>query len=212
MKTNELIELLARQTPVEPRGRADRRLGAALALGGSISLGFVVLWLRCQPLLVAGAQPWFWMKAAFTALLTAVGMAMVRRLASPGAAARVAPWLGVAVIVAIGSLGIGQLLSTPSALRMTVWLGQTWKLCALLILLLALPIYVALVFAVRTLAPTRLRLSGAAAGFSAGAFAATLYGLHCPEQAAAFVMTWYSLGIAASAAMGALTGPRLLRW
>jgi hypothetical protein len=212
MKTNDLIELLAQHAPAQPPGQAGRRLWAALALGGSISLGVVVLWLRCQPLLVAGSQPWFWMKAAFTGLLTAVGVALVRRLATPGAAARITPWLGVAVIVAMGSLGIGQLLSTPSALRMTVWLGQSWKVCALLILLLALPIYVALVFAVRTLAPTRLRLSGAAAGFSAGAFAATLYGLHCPEQGAAFVMTWYSLGIAASAAVGALTGPRLMRW
>jgi hypothetical protein len=152
------------------------------------------------------------MKAAFTGLLTVAGVAIVRRLATPGGAARLAPWLGVAVIVAMGLLGFGQLLSTPFAARMTVWLGQTWKVCALLILLLALPIYAALVLAVRTLAPTRLRLSGAAAGFSAGAFAATLYGLHCPEQGAAFAMTWYSLGIAASAAVGALTGPRLLRW
>ena len=38
--------------------------------------------------------------------------------------------------------------------------------------------------------------AGATAGLSAGAWAATLYCLHCPEVFAIFVLTWYSLGIA----------------
>jgi hypothetical protein len=62
------------------------------------------------------------------------------------------------------------------------------------------------------MAPTRLRLAGAAAGLLAGGVAATVYGLHCQEMTAAFVVTWYSLGVAASVAVGALLGPRLLRW
>ena len=66
--------------------------------------------------------------------------------------------------------------------------------------------------AIRRLAPIHLERTGAAAGFAAGALAATLYGLHCPEQAAAFVATWYTLGIAGATAIGALTGRRLLRW
>jgi len=46
----------------------------------------------------------------------------------------------------------------------------------------------------------------------AGGVGASVYGLHCPEMTAAFVVTWYSLGVAACAAVGALLGPRLLRW
>ncbi|MFX4982815.1 NrsF family protein, partial [Acinetobacter baumannii] len=34
----------------------------------------------------------------------------------------------------------------------------------------------------------------------------------CAEATALFVISWYTLGIAASAALGALAGPRLLRW
>jgi hypothetical protein len=64
----------------------------------------------------------------------------------------------------------------------------------------------------RQLAPTRLRLAGAGAGLLAGALGATVYGLHCPETGAAFVATWYSLGVATWAAIGAALGPRLLRW
>lgn len=212
MKTGDLIERLAQQATAEARGQIDLRLAYALALGGSASLAIVVYWLGCQPLLSAAAQPWFWMKAGFAGLLAVVGVAMLRRLAAPGAAARLVPWLALAVLGAMGLLGTAQLLSTPSASRTAVWLGQTWKVCSVLILLLALPIHAALIVAVRAMAPTRLRLAGCALGLSAGALAAALYGLHCPEQGAAFVMTWYSLGIAASAVLGALTGARLLRW
>jgi hypothetical protein len=80
------------------------------------------------------------------------------------------------------------------------------------VLLLAIPIFVGLLWSFRRLAPTRLRAAGAAAGLAAGAFSATIYCLHCPEVSAVFVLTWYSLGIVLASALGALVGPRLLRW
>jgi hypothetical protein len=55
-------------------------------------------------------------------------------------------------------------------------------------------------------------LAGAAAGLVAGASAATVYGFHCPETAAPFILVWYSLGIALAAGLGALAGPWVLRW
>ena len=77
---------------------------------------------------------------------------------------------------------------------------------------LALPIFAGLLWSFRRLAPTRLRLTGATAGLAAGAWAATLYCLHCPESSALFVLTWYTLGMGLAAIAGALLGPRLLRW
>jgi hypothetical protein len=62
------------------------------------------------------------------------------------------------------------------------------------------------------MAPTRLGLAGAAAGLFAGGVGATVYGLYCEETAAAFVVVWYSLGMLACAALGAVVGRRLLRW
>ena len=50
------------------------------------------------------------------------------------------------------------------------------------------------------------------AGLSAGACAATLYGLHCTESAMAFVFAWYSLGMVLAALAGMLAAPRFLRW
>lgn len=212
MKTGDLIELLAADAPATPSGTAWRRLMAAWTLGGAATLALVAIWLRCQPLAAAAAQPWFWMKTSYTGLLALAGLVLVRRLSSPGAPLRAVPWLALAVIAGMAALGGGQIVTAPPGAGIALWLGQTWKLCSPLILLLALPIHAALAIAVRSLAPTRLVAAGAATGFAAGALAATLYGLHCPEQGAAFVATWYSLGIAAATAFGALTARRLLRW
>ncbi|MGH8181918.1 MAG: NrsF family protein [Steroidobacteraceae bacterium] len=212
MRTTDLIELLARDVRTTPPGIASRRLLAALVAGGLVTLAIVALGLRCQPLLAAAQQPWFWMKAAYTGLLTLAGAVIVRRLSLPGAKVGAAPLAAALLILAMLALATGQIFAAAPSDRVALWLGHTWKVCSPLILALAVPIYACLAAAIRRLAPTRPALTGAAAGFAAGALAATLYGLHCPEQAAAFVASWYTLGIAAATALGAITGGRLLRW
>ena len=212
MRTADLIELLARDVRATPPGVVNRRLLAALIAGGLATFAIVALGLRLQPVLAVAQQPWFWMKATYTGLLTVAGAIVVRRLSVPGTKVGAAPLAAALVILAMLALGAGQILSAAPAGRLTLWLGHTWKVCSPLILLLAVPIYACLIAAIRRLAPTRPALTGATAGFASGALAATLYGLHCPEQAAAFVATWYTLGIAAATALGALAGGRLLRW
>ena len=46
----------------------------------------------------------------------------------------------------------------------------------------------------------------------AGALGALVYALHCPEMATPFLAVWYLAGIAIPTALGAMLGPRLLRW
>jgi hypothetical protein len=212
MRTADLIELLALDARATPPGVVSRKLLAALAAGGLVTFAIVALWLRCQPLLAVAHQPWFWTKIIYTGLLTAAGVVGVRRLSVPGAQIGAAPVAAALVILAMLALAAAEIFAAAPAERLPLWLGHSWKICSPLILLLAVPIYAFLVAALRRLAPTRPSLTGATAGFAAGALAATLYGLHCPEQAAAFVATWYTLGIAAATALGALAGDRLLRW
>jgi hypothetical protein len=212
MRTVDLIELLARDVRAIPPGVVNRKLLAALLAGGLVTFAIVALGLRCQPLLAAAQQPWFWMKVTYTGLLTVAGATIVRRLSVPGMRIGAAPLAAALVILVMLGLGAGQILSAAPPARLALWLGHTWKVCSPLILLLAMPIYGCLIAAIRSLAPTRPTVAGTAAGFVAGALAATLYGLHCPEQAAAFAATWYTLGIAAATAVGAATGGRLLRW
>ena len=109
MRTTDLIELLARDVRATPPGIVNRRLLAALAAGGLVTFAIVALGLRCQPLLVAAQQPWFWMKAAYTGLLTLAGAVIVRRLSVPGAKVGFVPLAAGLLILAMLGLGTGQI-------------------------------------------------------------------------------------------------------
>ena len=91
-------------------------------------------------------------------------------------------------------------------------LGRSWRSCAFSIAGLSLPLMATTFWALRGLAPTRLRLTGAAAGLLSAAVAAVVYSLHCPEMDVPFWAVWYVLGLSLPTAAGALLGPRLLRW
>ena len=77
---------------------------------------------------------------------------------------------------------------------------------------LSVPMFVALLWAMKGLAPTRPALAGAAAGLLAGAGAALVYALHCTETSLVFVGVWYVLGMFIPAVLGALIGRIALRW
>ena len=55
-------------------------------------------------------------------------------------------------------------------------------------------------------------MTGATAGRLAGGVGALVYTLHCPELEAPFLGVWYVIGMAIPSVIGALLGPRLLRW
>jgi hypothetical protein len=85
-------------------------------------------------------------------------------------------------------------------------------MCPWIIAALAIPIFIAALWALRGLAPTRQRWAGFSAGCLAGAAAAALYAIHCRDAAAAFVFSWYTAGILLPGLVGMLIGPRVLRW
>jgi hypothetical protein len=78
--------------------------------------------------------------------------------------------------------------------------------------MISLPLFMATLWAMRGLAPTRLALAGASAGLLAGSLGTLVYALHCPESGAPFIAVWYVLGIAIPTLTGAILGPRVLRW
>jgi hypothetical protein len=84
--------------------------------------------------------------------------------------------------------------------------------CVPLIAGLSVPLFGGLIWALRQMAPTRLRAASAAAGLAASGFAATLYCLYCQQVSPTYILTRYTLAIALFSAAGALIGPRLLRW
>lgn len=214
MKTSELIAVLADtgSSPVRPRHAGAMVALGALA-GGIAALALLALWLGVSPISPVLAARWFWMKAGYSLALAMAGWIVLARLARPGATGATR---GLAVaILAVGIMAMMAFrtaTAAPPGTGTAIWLGATWKVCPWRIVALAAPLYVAVVWVLRSLAPTRLMASGAAAGLLAGGLAAAIYGLYCRETAAPFVAAWYSLGVAAAAALGALMGPRLLRW
>ena len=213
MNTDSLISSLSDGLRPVARGAVGWRLAAGVFVGTLVAILILSLTLGFRPdLWLAMQGPAFWMKLGYSLSLSAAAIVVSSRLARPDPGKlRSLWWLGVPVLI-LAAIGVSELARTPRSDWLAMWLGKTWMVCPWLVLALSAPIFVGLLWSFRKLAPTRLRAAGAAAGLSAGAFAASVYCLHCPEVSAIFVLTWYSLGMLLAAAIGALLGPRLMRW
>ena len=213
MKTDDLINLLANGPDLAspPRPGRARWLPLVAAIAASALLMVLLLGVR-RDLAHAATLPAFWVKVLFVAALALVARAISARLAVPGARLGWLPLLLVLPVLLLWCLAGVTLADAAPAARGPLFWGSTWRWCPLLITLLSLPIFAAALGWMRQRAPTRLRLAGGAAGLAAGATAATLYCLHCTEMSSVFVGFWYLLGMLIPAVLGALIGPRVLRW
>lgn len=213
MKTDEWIKVLAAGAQPEPAGVLERRFGMALAagLGGGAALMLVVFGLR-PGLAQTVALPMFWGKLGFAASVALPALWALQRLARPGAQWMVAlRWVALPVAL-LWAMAWWILYLQPPPARWPMVLGTTWQSCPFNIALLSVPAFAAGLWALRGAAPTRLAWAGAGAGLGAGALGALVYALHCPEMAVPFVAVWYVVGMAIPTVLGALLGPRCLRW
>lgn len=212
-KTGTLIDKLAGDLKPVRRGLVDARLLGCFAAGLITSSAALLVFLGVQAEIAREmtTSP-FYLKTLYVLGIAAAGFAAMRCASvparSPFACLGLAGGL-MALTIAAGMVQLG--LASAEAVPRLLF-GDSWRQCAPSILLLSIPIYAALAFAVRSLAPTRLRLAGLSIGLCAGGTAGALYALHCTETSLAFTAAWYSLGVAAPAALGALLGPVMLRW
>lgn len=213
MKTDDLIRSLAWHVAPVSRRQVERRVALGIGGGAIVTLTAIAITLGFRPDLGPAMHGFaFWTKWAYTISLAVGAIAATIHLSRPDATRSQWLWLLVLPLPLLAAVAVSELARTPVNAWMPLWLGLSWKKCSMLVAGLSVPIFIGLLWAFRQLAPTRLRLTGAAAGLASGACAATLYGLHCPEASALFVLTWYTLGMAMAALAGAFLGPRLLRW
>ncbi|MPW19673.1 DUF1109 family protein [Paraburkholderia sp. CNPSo 3157] len=213
MKTDDLISLLSNQVTRVDREAVAHRFIKALLLGalGSLILMTIVFGVRHDLSSVARTSI-FWAKLAYPLAIAVGAMLAVMRLGRPGARAGYT-WALVALpFVAVWVAGALVLDGVAPTGRWPLVLGQTWRTCPFNILLLSVPTFPAVFWAVKALAPTHLRLAGAAAGLLASSTATIVYCLHCPEMSPAFWSVWYAIGMLMPAGIGAWLGPKLLRW
>ena len=213
MKTDDLINMLASGPDVSAPKIPVRRFTLFISLGVLASIGIMMTNLGVRPNMAELIMlPAFWIKMAFVIALAGIGWITVVRLSTPGVRTAMLPALIAMPIVLIWLAAAATLINATPENRTALFLGDTWHYCSSLIAILSLPIFIAILKVMRDLAPTRLRLAGAGAGFAAGTAATLVYSFHCPEIEAPFIGFWYLIGILIPTGIGALIGPRVLRW
>jgi hypothetical protein len=211
MKTDDVIDLLARGAGPAPQHVAFKRLAPALVVGFVVSA--VLTWWGFGLVPAAThAQPAWWLKVGYAVGLSAAACWWAVRAGRPGASTRLPTLALLGLVLAMAALAVMDLMQGTSDERWAAWLGHSWQVCPRNVFMLSLPALALALWAVRGLAPTRPRNAGMAAGALAGGLAAAAYTLACTEVAMPFVVTWYTLGVAFSALVGAWLGPRVLRW
>lgn len=214
MKTDDLLNLMvAGQRPVD---------SAALFRATTLSAGFAIVLTLALVLPTLGARADL---AAPSAMAAALGKALLGGVVAAGALLAFTRSLrpgvrprrtGVAIVagaaLAAAALAVVTLAQAPPAAWSGLIFGRDWLACLVAVPLYALAPFALMVRVARKGAPVDLRQSGFLAGLASGGLAVVAYSVHCQEDAAPFVATWYPLALATTAAFGALALPRLARW
>jgi hypothetical protein len=213
MKTEDFIDMLATGITAVEKNVAARRYAMAIVFGALASTLLMVASLGINPNIAQAALlAKFWIKLGFVACLAGASLFVALRLSKPGLRLGMAPSALIAPVAVMWVFALFVMGMAEPAQRMKLLLGETWIVCPILIVMLSAPIFAMVIWAMKGLAPTRLRLAGASAGLLSGATGALVYCLHCPEMEAPFLAVWYVLGMLIPTAIGALSAHRLLRW
>ncbi|MEM5460666.1 DUF1109 domain-containing protein [Paraburkholderia phytofirmans] len=213
MRTDDLVGLLSTGVTPVRRGTAARRfiISLPVAAVGATALMATVFGVRPDLGAVVKA-PIFWEKLALPLCLAIGALLATVRLARPGARIGAGWPVMTTPVLVVWIAAIMIVVSAAPEDRLPAILGHSWRSCPFNIFLLAGPGFIALFWAVKGLAPTSLRLAGAACGLLASSIATVAYCFHCPEMSPAFWSIWYVAGMLLPAVLGAVLGPRFLRW
>ena len=211
MKTNDLISLLAEDTPVTMR--LGRRMTLALLIGTLISAGLLLSTIGMRHNMadaIETARVLF--KIGVTLVLAIAASSLVFRIGRPGVPllTRVLA-LVIPLILVIGAISM-EMMMTPSESWVAQMVGKHAPFCVFFIPILSIAPLAGFMIALRNGAPENPGLAGAAAGLAAGGIAAAIYAWHCPDDSPFFVATWYTMAIAIVTLIGYLIGRRLLKW
>ncbi|WP_193334923.1 NrsF family protein [Devosia beringensis] len=211
--TDDLIARLATDLkPVRPDALPRLIMGAVL-VSAVVAAIAMLMWLGTRAdMATAPGTMMFWTKFGYTLALAMLGGVATLALARPDGSIRW-PWLAAPVLLALLLVGaVLQLANAAPDEMMPLVIGGTSLVCPWRIVVLALPVLLALLLAMRRLAPANPTLAGLAAGLFAGGTGAWIYSFACGEHGMMFVALFYTLGIAIVAGLGALLGRLLLRW
>lgn len=213
MKTDRLIDALSNNLEPVQSGRLERTLALAIIVGAIAAF--------CVMLATLGLRADFGdsdhlsflaLKLVFASSLVATCAALLIHLMRPARTPGRRLVLVLVPFVVISVAAFAALAWEPPASWHMLLLGTQWATCLVCIPLFAAIPFATLTWAIRNGAPTDLRRAGAIVGIVAGALGAAAYAFYCPDDSLPFIAVWYSAAIALCALVGAVLGPRLLRW
>ncbi|MGY6706265.1 NrsF family protein [Roseinatronobacter sp.] len=210
MKTEDLIAALSADTL--PQKTVAQQLARALPVAMVISIAaFLAFW---------GPRPDIWTALGSVAVLKTIlplglavmAAALALSLTHPGIRHDIrGAALALFVVLVLGAFG-AALLNAGLAGLIAALSTPSLQACLLSIPVLGLPVLLAVFWALSSGAALQPRLTGAVAGLIAGGLAASVYSLYCDKDMVLFVVPAYFTAIASIAVIGALLGPRLLKW
>jgi hypothetical protein len=211
VKTDELIDLLAKDAPV--RMRHGRMMALALLVGAAISIACMVLFVGVRPdIQTVFDTPRVFFKICQTLILAVVAVALVFSIGRPGIALKTRA-LAFALPAVLLVVGIAtELAVVPEQNWMTSMIGNYADYCIFYVPVLSLAPLACLLLALKEAAPDKPGLAGAVAGLAAGAIAAAIYAWHCPDDSPLFLAVWYTTAIMIVTFSGFVVGRKILRW
>jgi hypothetical protein len=212
METEQLIRTLAADNVHRARP-VGFVLALALLAAAPVSTAMFLTELGVRPdVMTAMHNPFFDLKFVVTLALAISAIGVSLHLSRPEASLGGWAWL-LLIPAGILAAAIASEMMMPQRLpMMTRLIGSNSRICMTAIPLMSLPLLAGALIGLRHGAPARPAVAGAIAGLLSAGLAATLYASHCTDDSPLFVATWYTISIALVTAIGALMGPRVLRF
>lgn len=206
-----ILDLAAGLIPV--RRRSPMRETLLLLLLGATELGLILIAgaMRHDMGMMMGSAYMLW-RIGSLAVLAAIGGVVAIRSFSPIAS----PRRGMALLLGLAGLAmIAGAFVAPAATRAQPLLDRLapaqGMICAIAVIVLALPIMIAMALLMRRAAPTHPEGSALAAGLASGIIGALIFAFCCPMNDPLYIVVWYSAGCGVVAATARWLLPRHFR-
>lgn len=213
MQTEDLISLMtASHQPVDTGGlRRATWLTALAALAVTAGLVLMTLGMRHD-----FASAWMTLpvlaKATLGASVAVIALGVFQTSLRPGLKRGQLIWLtAIPLALAVG-WALLTLMQAPAEQWSALIFGRYWRACLIAVPLYAICPFLVLLALARRGAPVDGRLTGLCAGLASAGLATVAYAVHCPDDTAPFLASWYPLAMAFMACLGALVFPRFVRW
>ena len=216
MNTDRLIDMLSVDPEPVDGGQLGKVLLPAIVTGGAAAVALMFATVGPRPDLQSTAHlEWLAVKLLFALSVIGTGVPLLNRSIHPGLEDETNWVLIFLPFLAAGAVALAMLLLSQPQAREAMLRGATRvssARCLLCIMFFAAIPLAAVICAVRKGAPTRLKLCGGLAGIVAGGIGAVAYAFACTSDTIPFIAIWYGTAIVLCAVIGALLGPRVLRW